>query len=75
MATPQFAPTEVLLRNPKGLPGVDLALMAGSSIQTNYEKAKLAFIHSTPTCGGASPVCPDGSSLSTEGRKPCTGGR
>ena len=30
---------------------------------------------STPTCGGASPVCPDGSALSTEGRRPCTGGR
>merc|ERR1711982_95356 len=30
---------------------------------------------STPSCGGASPVCPDGSPLNTESRRPCTGGR
>merc|ERR1712107_943290 len=30
---------------------------------------------STQSCGGASPVCPDGSALSTTGRRPCTGGR
>ena len=32
-------------------------------------------LHSTPTCGGASPVCPDGSALNTESRRKCTGGR
>ena len=40
-----------------------------------YSQTQPCFFASTPSCGGASPVCPDGSALSTEGRRPCTGGR
>ena len=40
-----------------------------------FQHSNIENIFSTPSCGGASPVCPDGSALSTTGRRPCTGGR
>ena len=61
----------------------ELILYYSSSMALNYvwewrailRKVKPPKLCSTPSCGGASPVCPDGSPLNTEGRRPCTGGR
>ena len=46
-----------------------------TQIFKHFSTPNIENIFSTPSCGGASPVCPDGSALSTTGRRPCTGGR
>jgi len=44
MATLQFAPTEALLRSPKGLPGGDLALMAAlQPVEVRAQSAQMVL--------------------------------